>query len=150
MSLVRIDWHPDAEAMRRFGRTLFIGFALIGVVLWFFGGSYDATKAQGSVVWGPLPWFLLVPLGIWLVAIASPRAARPFYLVWMSIAFVMGTIISTVLLAAIYWVIFGLIAICFRIGGRDRLGLKPIKDRESNWVDRDAAPVETKRYEHQF
>ena len=150
MSLVKIDWKPDDKAMRSFGRTLFIGFTIIGLAMWFFGGSYDATRAGDGIVWGPLPWFVLIPLGIWLLALVSPKAARPFYLVWMSVGFVMGTVISTILLAAIYWLLFGFVSLCFRLMGRDRLRLKPVEEGNTTWVDRGSDAIEAKRYEHQF
>ena len=150
MSIVRIDWNPDDKAMRSFGRTLFIGFTIIGLAIWFLGGSFDATREGDGIVWGPLPWFTLVPLAVWMLALAAPKAGKPFYLVWMSIGFVMGTIISTIALAAIYWILFGFISLCFRIMGRDRLGMKPIREGNSTWVDRGAGAIEPERYEHQF
>ena len=45
----------DDKALRAFGRTVFIGFTLIGIAVWFFGGSYDATRDSDALVWGPLP-----------------------------------------------------------------------------------------------
>ena len=31
MSMVRVDWNPDRAALRSFGRTVFIGFTIIGL-----------------------------------------------------------------------------------------------------------------------
>ncbi|MHC4952606.1 MAG: hypothetical protein ACYTGZ_01855 [Planctomycetota bacterium] len=147
--MVRIDWSPDDAGYRRFGRTLFIGFSIIGLLVWAFGGSFAATRESGGIVWGPLPWFVLIPGAIMLLAWVAPRAAQPFYLAWMAVAFVMGTIISTVLLAAIYWILFGFVSLCFRLKGRDRLRIKPAAGGDSRWVNRgDTIPRE--RYERQF
>jgi len=143
MSMVRIDWKPDDAALRSFGRTVFIGFTLIGLAVWFFGGSYDAG------VWGPLPWFMGISAAVWLLSIVAPVAARPIYLVWMSIGFVMGSIISTVLLAAIYWIMFGFVALCFRIRKRDRLKIKTAPRDGEGWVVRSGA-TPSERYRRQF
>jgi hypothetical protein len=143
MSMVKVDWNPDAAALGRFGRTVFIGFTLIGLAVWFFGGSYDAGA------WGPLPWFIGISAAVWLLAVAAPAAARPIYLVWMSVGFVMGTVISTILLAAIYWILFGFVALCFRIRGRDRLRIRSAPAEGKGWVDR-SGPVARERYQRQF
>ncbi len=67
----------------------------------------------------------------------------------MGIAFVMGTIISTILLALIYWVMFGFVSLCFRLMGRDRLHLKTPQAGSSNWVAHPGVPPK-ERYERQF
>ena len=77
MSMVRIDWNPDAAAMRSFGRTVFIGFTIIGTAIWLFGGALAATRESETVVWGSLPWFVGISGAIWALAAALPAAARP-------------------------------------------------------------------------
>lgn len=148
MSLVKIDWNPDRAGTRKFGIAVFVGFSLIGALSWLFGGSLAATRATGHMVFGPLPWFTLVPAAVLLLSILAPRACRPLYMVWMAVAFVMGTIMSNVLLAFIYWILFGVIATIFKLRRRDRLVLsEPLG--ASTWSD--AAAVATKdRYIRQF
>jgi len=148
MSLVRIDWNPDRAGYRKFGTAVFVGFTLLGALAWLLGGSLAATRATGSMVWGPLPWFTLVPAGVLLLSVLAPRACRPLYIAWMGVAFVMGTLVSNVLLAVIYWVLFGAIAAIFRLRRRDRLVLRePLG--ASTWAD--AAVVGARdRYERQF
>jgi len=148
MSLVKIDWNPDRAGYRKFGVAVFLGFSLIGALSWVFGGSLAATRATGHMVWGSLPWFTLVPAAVLLLSIALPRACRPLYMAWMAVAFVMGTIMSNVLLAFIYWVLFGSIATVFRLRRRDRLVIRePLG--ASTWSD--AKTVAAKdRYVRQF
>lgn len=149
MSVVRIDWNPDEAGYRKFGITVFVGFTIIGAIVWLAGGSLAETRETGRLVWGPLPWFTLVPAAVMLLALAAPRASRPLYLAWMGIALVMGTIVSTVILALIYWVLFGGVAALFRLRRRDRLALREPAGGASTWVD--ASPVATReRYERQF
>jgi len=138
MSVVKIDWAPDTAGYRSFGRAVFVGFTLIGLLLsWMWG---TATH---------LPWFIGIPAAVWALTWFAPQASRPLYLIWMGIAWVMGTIISTILLALIYWVMFGFVSLCFRLMGRDRLHLKTPAADESNWVPHTGVPPRD-RYERQF
>ena len=146
MSFVRIDWNPDRAALRRLGVTLFAGFAVIGAAVWFLGGSFARTRDLGFFVWGPLPWFLVLPAAVLALALLVPEAARPLYKAWMGIAFVLGTVVSTVLLAAIYWVLFSAVGGALRLFGRDPMRRRP---RGSLWVPHpDAPPPE--RYLRQY
>jgi len=136
VSVVSINWNPDAAGYRSFGRAVFVGFTLIGLVLWWMWGTT-----------GHLPWFIGVSGAVYALTLIAPRASRPLYVVWMGIAFVMGTIISTILLALIYWVLFGFVALCFRLKGRDRLRLRG--PGGSTWVTHPGVPAR-ERYERQF
>ncbi|MFI5403186.1 MAG: SxtJ family membrane protein [Planctomycetota bacterium] len=149
MSLVKIDWRPDRAGYRKFGVAVFVGFTIIGALVWLFGGSLAATREAGRLVWGPLPWFTIPTAAILALSIVAPRACRPFYIAWMAIAFVMGTVISNLLLAVIYWILFGGIAALFRLRGRDGLLLKKPAAGSSTWTTTsDASSRE--RYQRQF
>ena len=149
MSLVRIDWNPDRAGYRKFGTAVFVGFTIIGALVWLFGGSLSATRETGRFVWGSLPWFTLIPAAVLVLALVAPRACRPLYMAWMGFAFVMGTVMSTVLLAIIYWGLFGAIATAFRLRRRDRLVLREPSAGASAWTQVAAAPAR-ERYERQF
>jgi len=138
MSVVKIDWSPTEEGYRSFGRSVFIGFTLIGLLLWWHWGTHDHVV-----------WFVAIPAAVWVLTMVAPRASRPLYLAWMGIAFVMGTIVSTILLALIYWVVFGFVGLCFRLKGRDRLRLKEPATGDSTWVAHAGVPAR-ERYERQF
>jgi len=98
---------------------------------------------------GHLPWFIGLSGAVYALPLFAPRASRPLYLVWMGIAFVMGTIISTILLALIYWILFGIVALCFRVFGRDRLRLNTSPPDATTWVPHAGVPA-PERYERQF
>jgi hypothetical protein len=147
MSIVKIDWHPDESGYRKFGISILVGFTVIGAIVWLVGGSLAETRETGRFVWGPLPWFTIVPAAVCALALAAPRASRPFYLAWMGIAFVMGTVVSSVILALIYWGLFGLVATVFRLRRRDRLMLREPAGR-STWTG--ASQAAREQYERQF
>jgi hypothetical protein len=123
MSLIEINWNPTSSELRKFGWTMLTGFAVIGMVLQFgFGVPTAAYVAYG----------LGVVLG--LLGLSGTIAGRWGYRAWMSIAFVMGNIVSRVLLALIYFGLFTPLGWCRRMLGNDELQLKK-PSRDSYWSD---------------
>ncbi len=125
MSIVQIDWHPDGPALRRFGRTVIIGSLLIAAGLQWGKGWTSAARvlAVVGVVIGGL-------------GLTGTSVARPGYLAWMGIAFVMGNIVSRVVLAVVYYLVLTPVGLLMRLVGRDRLALdRRSKRRATHWVD---------------
>ena len=125
MSLVQIDWKPDGPALRRFGRTVIIGSLLIAAVFhWGRGWTTAALVLAGAgVVVGGL-------------GLTGSVAARPGYLAWMGIAFVMGNIVSRVVMAVVYYLVVTPLGLVMRMVGRDRLALgAAARRRATHWVD---------------
>ena len=123
MSMVQIDWRPDGPALKRFGRTVVIGSLLIAAALhWLKGWATAAVvlAAAGVVIGG--------------LGLTGSRAALPGYRLWMGIAFVMGNIVSRVILAVVYFLVVTPIGLVARATGRDRLALRA-RGRGSHWVD---------------
>ncbi len=136
MSLVRIDWHPGPKQLRSFGAVFLTGFLLIGALFWWRGVETAAIVCVSAA-------FVVGAIGL-----TGTRVALPFYWAWMGIAFVMGNIMSRVVIALVYFAVLTPIGIAQRLAGRDRLQLKRT-DQESYWIDLDDAPPPEK-YERQF
>lgn len=139
MSLVHIDWHPDGPALRRFGRTVIIGSLLIAAVLWLAKGW--ATAALVLAVFGTVVGGL---------GLTGSRVALPGYQLWMGVAFVMGNVVSRVILAVVFYLVVTPLGLAARLIGRDRLALRArARARASHWVD---LPQErtADHYERQF
>ena len=123
MSLIEINWNPSPRELRKFGVTMLLGFAVIGLVLQFgFGLPIAAYVAYG----------LGAVLG--LLGLSGTAVGKWGYRAWMSIAYVMGNIISRVLLALIYYGLFTPLGWIRRLLGNDALQLKK-PARESYWTD---------------
>ncbi len=144
MSLLAIDWHPDARALRRFGWSMLIGFGVIGLALyaWPWSWPFSAHPLAG-----------LVCLAAGLVAgglgLTGTRAALPVYYLWMGLAFAVGSVVGRVLLAVIYYGLITPMGLGMRLIGRDRLHLRRTGDETTYW--RDVRPVRDKdQYERQF
>jgi hypothetical protein len=136
MSMVQINWKPDATELRKFGAAMIVGFGIIGsVLLW----REHSAAAMGCYVFGSVTG---------AIGLTGAKIALPFYWAWMGIAFVMGNIVSRLLLAIVYYGVLTPIGLFRRGLGRDPLLLKR-PECDSYWIDTD----ETKNvesYEKQF
>ena len=134
----KINWNPDQKQLRWFGAVLLIGFSIIcGILVW-----------RGQAGWAKNILFVVVPIS--LLALVLPNLAKPFYLLWMGIGFVVGSVMSRVVMSLIFFGVLTPIALIFKIIGRDALGRKNRSGNvDSYWVDH---PVmdDKKNYEHLF
>ena len=96
-------------------------------------------------------------VGIWLIAIGiivggigltGSRIALPLYWAWLGIAYVLGNVMSRVIVTLIYFLVFTPMGLLGKILGRDKLQLKR-PNRDSYWQDI-SLPAEIEAYERQF
>ncbi len=131
MSLITIDWNPDRRKLRQFGLFMLAGCAVLGLlVAWRAGWALLAPEwNRTTVIWvaGGAMGFL---------ALIRPGWLRPFYLIWMGLAFPIGWVLSHVLLGVVFYGVFTLVGLLFRILGRDPLRLKRPEGATSYWVVR--------------
>ena len=112
MSIIKVDWNPDAKALRYFGMGIILFGALLGAMPWFKG---QPVPAKG--IWG-----VCGLLGI--SALASEALGKRIYTGWMSVAVIIGTVVSTTALAIVYYLILTPMGIAGKLIGRDHLKLK--------------------------
>ena len=136
MSLVHINWRPDAKELRKFGITVLIGFAIIGLIVFF------TAKTPTSAYW---LWGIGAVFG--LAGITGTVVAVPFYFAWMGIAFVMGNIMSRLIMFIIFFGVVTPLGFIMRLTGRDRLRLKKTT-ADSYWLD--VPSVDRDSYQRQF
>lgn len=128
-----INWNPGVREIKSFGRTVLTGFLLIGAVVFLSGVLRRFSFAEAAVI--PF-WLGGAGIFVWLIARLSPAAARPLYLVWFFAAACMGIVVSNLILAGFFYLIFTPTGIVLRIlSGRDPLLLKRDNSRKSNWAD---------------
>lgn len=135
--MVEIDWRPDERALRKFGVVVIVGMAVVGAAFRF--AFHEPGAAQ-------LCWIASGVLG--LPALTGTAVGLPGYWLWMGIAFVMGNIMSRVLLTLIYVVVFTPLGLLRRSLGGDALALRKRK-ADSYWVDVKGGSGST-GYERQF
>ena len=143
MSLVKLNWHPNPRELRTFGAVFMGGFVIIGLVKYFWPFEWIFTKNETFGI-----WMIGIGIVVGAVGLTGTRIALPFYWVWLGIAYVMGNIISRVIITAIYFLVFTPMRLLSNVIGRDPLQLKR-RNTDSYWLDI-SLPKEVERYEHQF
>lgn len=137
MALVTINWSPDSRELRKFGVSMIVGFAIIGSIFLFLLDRPNA--AYVCYTFGAAAG---------LLGLTGTRAALPVYWAWMAIAFVMGNIISRVLLTLFFYLLITPMGLTRRFFGHDPLQLR---QRAVTTYWRDLPPPPSKeRYERQF
>jgi hypothetical protein len=96
------------------------------------------------------PWFLTPGIVLILLGAIAPKVLKQVYLVWMSLAMVLGFVVSNVLLILLFFLAILPIGLVARLAGKDFLGLKLIPQTESYWIRRDPKARIPEDYERQF
>lgn len=123
--------------LRKFGLLVGGVFAALGV---FFLLRH---RAHG-------PYFLW-PGGVLMAfGAAWPRALKYVYVAWMSVAFVLGFIISHLILGLFFFLIITPIGLLARVMGKDFLSLKRDRAAKSYWLPRTHKSRTAAEYERQF
>lgn len=137
MALVTINWKPNQRELRKFGLSMIVGFAIIGSIFLFVLDRQ--TAAVVCYAFGAIAGIL---------GLTGAKIALPVYWGWMAIAFVMGNIVSRVLLALVFYLLITPMGVARRFLGHDPLQLYR-RVVATYWRDL-PPPAEKPRYERQF
>ncbi len=106
--MLEVNKNPDEGDLRQFGIAMLGGFVVLGVLLWGIAW-FKAEPARGLFVWSGAPvqyiviamWFV----GLFLFALSrvSLEVSRAVYVPWMTVAMVLGVIMSNILLTVLYF-----------------------------------------------
>lgn len=136
--LLKVNWQPNHTEIRKFGGVLIIGFALIGTV----------TYWRGRFTMAEWIWGISGVVGLWSILV--PGLAKSFYWLWMGIGYVMGSVVSRVVLVLIFYGILTPLAVFFRCTGRDPLHRFPKTAAEQSYWMKHPDLNDKKSYEHLF
>ena len=125
-----ISSSTDKKQIRKFGLIAFIFFGILCVLaIW-------RAKEIAVYLFG-----LLSLLGFCFLSL--PEFFRPAYYKWLSIANVIGRIITLTILALAYYLVITPSAILKRLLGGVPLPIRPDKNKSSYWVTRDK-PIQSR------
>jgi hypothetical protein len=113
-----VNKNPSAKDVASFGWVMLGGFGVIGALLW-----YVALLPKGG--WTPAAGWgwngagrHVAALVLWALAVLSlivcrgwPPAGRGYYVVWMTGAMYIGTVVTTVLLTVLFFVLLPLFSL---------------------------------------
>jgi hypothetical protein len=124
--------------LRKFGLTVGGVFLLLGgLFLW---------RHKPAWIYFLTPGALLAVLGL-----VVPRGLKGIYLAWMTLAFTIGLIVSTLVLTVCYFLVITPLALVGRLLGKDFLSEKLDPNAESYWLRRDRSVAgQPSDYEKQY
>ena len=127
----------DNKAIRDFG--ILIGFILLiiaGILFYKERESYELIILLG---------ILFIGLGL-----GMPIILKPFYLVWMNFAVVLGWLMTRLILGLLFYVVVSPIGLISRLFGKEFLDLKTSSLNRSYWNYKDNESISHQNYEKQF
>ena len=139
-----VNWHPDLAEKRKFAKSLIIGFPCVSMLLLLSG--WLATKT--------LNFNLIIYIGgfgflIGLFLLVFPGCARPFYVVWYSLACCIGIVVGNLLLGVVFYVFILGTGSLLRTLGRGSISKSFDKQAPTYWRDA-KQPSDPRRYFRQF
>ena len=141
--MITVDFNPDEKKLKEFGFFSLGGFLVIGLIL---GLKFRWIQEGEWLIPGIFGGIAVISA---LLALIAPKLLKPSYLLLTAISAVIGPIVATVIMGAIFLLIFFPLGLIFRLRKRDELHLKLSSDIESYWEPRpEAQPPE--RYFRQY
>lgn len=127
----------ELPSNRKFGFFFSAVFALVAGYFWF------KENTQLLSVFGGLLGATL------LTTLIKPGLLMPFNKLWMGLGYVIGRIVSPIVLGIIFFVLMTPMGVIQRLFGRDELRLKP-QTSTSHWKVREPAGPEPASFKQQF
>ena len=118
---------PPPKMLRQFAGLWLVVFG--GLAVW---------RAVSGQVDGWTYGLAIVAVVVGTAGLVFPAAVRPIYTGWMVVAFPIGWTVSKVVLGLMFFGMFTLVGVVFRLTGRDLLGLRR-RSTGSYWVPKAGA-----------
>lgn len=127
----------EKKDLRKFAITIGIVLGLLtGLFLWR-GKDYYI-------------YFLVLSAAFIFLGIVAPILLKPFQKIWMTLAILMGWLVTRILLITLFYIIVTPISLLTRLFAKDFLKLKFNKTTSSYWIKRKKIKFEKTNYEKQF
>ena len=108
---------------KSFGLLFFIVFLILG--LWPLKNGENINF-----------FFITVSVIFLLLSLINSKLLSPLNKLWIKFGEILGTIIAPLVMALVYFVILTPVSFIVRISGKDLLGLKFLKEKETYWIKR--------------
>ena len=123
--------------LRKFGWLVGGVFTAIATLMWLRGKTY-------------FPYFLTPGIILIVFGFLRPKALKYVYIAWMSIAIVLGFVVSNVILTVFFFLVITPIGLITRLLGKDFLTLKIDREAPTYWIPRERGSKTAADYERQF
>jgi|TARA_E500000178_G_scaffold253851_1_gene250427 hypothetical protein len=108
---------------RSFGILFFIFFLILGIWPLKNGENFN-------------PYFIFISLIFLLLGSINSKLLNPLNKIWIKFGEILGTFIAPIIMSIVYFIILTPVSFIVRIFGKDLLGLKFLKERDSYWIKR--------------
>jgi len=127
----------DSKAIRDFGM-------LIGFILLIIAGILFYKEREF--------YLLIITFGIAFIGLGlgMPIIVKPFYLVWMNFAVLLGWFMTRLILGLLFYIVVSPISLILRLFGKEFLDLKTSSLNRSYWNYKDNDSISHQNYEKQF
>ena len=123
--------------LRQFGITIGCAAGLLGAwLLWRGNGWYTFALGVSAV--------------FFFCGFIFPRVLKPFQKVWMTLALLMGLVVTGFIMIVLFYGVVTPIGLVARLCNKDFLQRRFDSTAESYWVHRETGETDKKNYEHQF
>ena len=139
MAVIEINRNPTRRQLNQFG-FIWLGFLVL------FGAIARFKLDAPNLALGLWVAALVVPVVGWLI----PSVMRAVFLGMSYAAWPIGFVVSHVILALVYYLVFTPVGLAMRIFGYDPMKRRFDDAAPSYWVVRDPAVTAPKRYFRQF
>ena len=124
--------NPSVREVRKFGLAMLCGFVVLAGLFWLFGKAEEGGWGwSGSGLHWASAVLAVLGVTILLTTLASHTAGRMVYVVWMTAGAYIGTVMTFVLLSALFVVLLPIFSL---IRFKDPLRMK-LKAGGSYWED---------------
>ena len=123
--------------LRKFGITIGIVLGLLG--MWFLWRGKDGSYS-----------LLIISIVFLSLSFIFPLLLKPFQKVWMSLAVLLGWVMTRVILTILFYLVVTPIGLVARVCGKDFLNTTYDRTVKSYWITRKASTLDKERYENQF
>lgn len=147
MSLIDVNWKPDTKQLRGFGWIALVAFSLLGAFVRWKHVFFVHMQPQTAATAANILWSLAGLCG--LQAIVLPKTLIVLYVPLTAISLPIGYVLSHVIMAIIYFLIFTPVGLVMRLFGRDPMCRRFEPGATTYWVKREVI-ADAKRYFRQF
>jgi drug/metabolite transporter (DMT)-like permease len=121
-----ISFTPSPRTLRQFAGLWLIFFGMFACVQ-----GFVRHNSVAAVVLAVLAVAVAVP------GLVNPRLMRPVYVAATVLTFPIGWIVSKIILACMFFLVFTPVGIVFRLIGRDLLKLRRQPAAATHWIPKD-------------
>ncbi|MFH1419532.1 MAG: hypothetical protein ABII12_14750 [Planctomycetota bacterium] len=147
MAMLHVDWNPTRRMLRNFGLIGLVAFGAVGAMAYWRVFLFGSLEADTGAITAYVLWALGAYCG--LFAIVAPVAVKPIYVALTVVSYPIGQVVSYLVMAMIYYLVFTPIGIVFKLVGRDSMNRGFDPSAATYWVRR-RPPDSAKRYFRQF